>query len=49
MSVCGWGFLVCFLIFFGVQFVYNVVLVSGTQQSESVICIFTLFQILFLV
>ena len=39
---------VLFEIFIAVQLIYNVVLVSGAQQSESVIyiCIFTLFQIL---
>ena len=38
-----------FLIFIGVQLIYNVVLVSGVQQSESVmhIHISTLFQIVF--
>ena len=36
-----------FLIFLGVQLIYNVVLVSAVQQSESVIHISTLFQILF--
>ena len=36
-----------FLIFIGVQLIYNVVLVSAVQQSESVIHISTLFQILF--
>ena len=36
-------------IFIGIQLIYNVVLVSGIQQSESVIHIhiFTLFKILF--
>jgi len=43
------GFFCLFFGFFEVQFVYNVVLVSGPQQSESVIHIFILFQIFFLV
>ena len=37
----------CFFNFIGVELIYNVVLVSGVQQSDSVIHIFILFQILF--
>ena len=44
-----WFLLSLFLIFIGVYLIYNVVLVSGVQQSESVIHTLksTLFQILF--
>ena len=35
-----------FLFYVGIQLVYNVVLVSSVQQSESVICIFILFRLL---
>ena len=35
-----------FLLYIGVQLIYNVVLVSGVQQSDSVIHISVLFQIL---
>ena len=36
-----------FNIFIGVELIYNVMLVSGIQQSESVTHISTLFKILF--
>ena len=36
-----------FLFYFGLYLTYNVVLVSGLQQSDSVIHVFILFQILF--
>ena len=35
-----------FLFYFGLHLTYNVVLVSGVQQSDSVIHVFILFQIL---
>ena len=44
MSVSGFVFRL-FFDFFGVQLVYNAVLVSGIPQSESVIHMFILFQI----
>ena len=44
----GWTFFPLFILFFiEVQLIYNVVLVSGVQQSDSVIHIYTFFFIFF--
>ena len=37
LSVVLYLFVICFLIFLGVELTYNVVFVPGVQQSESVL------------